>query len=305
MTAPSAPQPRSLLQKAAGWLASSPLMGPSRRLMERNFVNYHLPLSKWGKLSAGTWLILRDYADGKFPPTFTDQQKAYEAEMALFDTMTGISREENIAGHITKPFWGPVWFGKYARAFIKLTRVFEKLQLPPGARLLEMGCGVGWTAEFLAYTGYHIVGTTLSYDDIEIGQGRVKAAAARGLPAGRLAFRRAPMETLDREVADLPPFDGVFVFEALHHAFDWQATVHSAARCLKPGGWLLLANEPNTLSTFYSYRVGRLTNTHEIGMSGRRLRAEMRRAGLVEIRTFEPRINLGLGFHWIAARKPL
>ena len=99
-------------------------------------------------------------------------------------------------------------------------------------------------------------------------------------------------------------FDATFVFEALHHAFDWRKSIQSAARTLKPGGWLVLANEPNLLHTFVSYRVGRLTNTHEIGMSGRALREEMRSAGLGDIRVLRPRWDNRVAAHWVAGRKP-
>ncbi len=272
--------------------------------MERNFASFHLPLSTFEKVAAGSWLILRDYSDGLFPPTFADQQAAYQAEMDYYGSMSGVSREEVIAGHVVKPFWSPAWFSRYSREFVRLWRVLGGLGLKPGQRLLELGCGSGWMAEFLALGGYEIVGTTIGPEDITMGTARARALVARGLPASRLNFRRTPMESVDSAVTDLPPFDAVFVFEALHHAFDWRRAIQSAARCLKPGGWLLLANEPNRLHTCVSYRVARLSNTHEIGMSGPALREEMRRAGLGEIRTLAPRLDLWIGAHWIAGRRP-
>ena len=303
---PPSPSPaRSLSRQVAGWLADGPWCGPARRLMEQNLVRYDLPLSKVGKVAAGSWLILRDYADGLFPPRFEDQQAAYRAEREFYSSMTSYTREQSIAGHVVKPFWTPDWFEHYSQSFTRLWRALHSLGLGPGARLLELGCGAGWMTEFLALGGYPILGTTIAADDIQIGEGRVRALIARGLPADRLQFREAPMESVDSAVADLPKFDGVFVFEALHHAYDWQAAIHAAARCLKPGGWLLLASEPNRLHTFVSYRIARLTNTHEIGMSGSALRRELRAAGLNEIRTLAPRLDLRITPHWIAGRKPV
>ncbi|MBN8246579.1 MAG: class I SAM-dependent methyltransferase [Verrucomicrobia bacterium] len=296
------PRPASPWRRMAGWVASGPWCAPARRLMERNLARYDLPLSHAGKLAAGSWLILRDYADGRFPPRFEDQQAAYRAEMEFHSSMNSYTREQSIAGHVVKPFWTPRMFSGYTRAFTRLWEVLQALDLGPGARLLELGCGAGWMTEFLALGGFSLVGTTIAPDDIAIGEGRVRSLVARGLPAERLQFRQAPMESVDAAVADLPRFDAVFVFEALHHAYDWQAAIHAAARCLKPGGWLLLANEPNRLHTFVSYRVSRLTNTHEIGMSGPALRAELRRAGLDEIRTFAPRLDLRITAHWVAGR---
>jgi 2-polyprenyl-3-methyl-5-hydroxy-6-metoxy-1,4-benzoquinol methylase len=298
-----AKSPASFPRRVAGWLADSPIAAPGRRLMESNLRDYHLRLSKWGKLAAGSWLILRDYADGRFPPTFEDQQKAYQGEIDYFASIPGSARERMIADHVVKPFWDAHWFGKYAADLSRLLRMFEQLGVPADARLLELGCGCGWMAEFLAIKGYDVTGTTIAPDDVGIGTKRVAALVARGLPE-RLRFRVAPMESVDESVRDVGPFDVVFVFEALHHAFDWRRSIHAAARALKPGGWLVLANEPNLIHTFVSYRVGRLTNTHEIGMSGPQLRAEMTAAGLGEHRVFQPAFDNRITAHWLAGRRP-
>ena len=70
---------------------------------------------------------------------------------------------------------------------------------------------------------------------------------------------KIPMESVadflqDKEVL---PFDVVFVFEALHHAYDWHQSLKSAFECLKPGGWLIICNEPNLIHTFVSYRIAK------------------------------------------------
>lgn len=271
--------------------------------MEANFRDYHMPMGKVDKVLAGSWLILRDHADGLFPPTFEDQQKAYQGEIDYFASIPGAARERMIADHVVKPFWNGHSFGAYASDLARLMRVFEGLGVPSDGRLLELGCGCGWMAEFLAIRGHDVTGTTIAPDDVGIGEKRVAALVARGLPA-RLRFRVAPMETVDEAVRDLGGFDAAFVFEALHHAFDWRKSIHAASRTLRPGGWLVLANEPNLAHTFVSYRVGRLTHTHEIGMSGPALRLEMRAAGLEDIRVFQPRWDNRVTAHWVAARKP-
>ncbi len=296
-------KPTSWTRRVAGWLAGSPLTAPGRRLMEANFRDYHMPMGKAAKVMAGSWLILRDHADGLFPPSFEDQQKAYQGEIDYFASIPGAARERMIADHVVKPFWNSHSFGKYAADVARLMRVFEDLGVPPDGRLLELGCGCGWMAEFLAIRGHDVTGTTIASDDVGIGEKRVDALVARGLPR-RLRFRVAPMETVDERVRDLGPFDATFVFEALHHAFDWRKSIQSASRTLKPGGWLVLANEPNLAHTFVSYRVGRLTNTHEIGMSGRALRAEMRSAGLGDIRVLQPQVDNRVTAHWVAGKRP-
>jgi 2-polyprenyl-3-methyl-5-hydroxy-6-metoxy-1,4-benzoquinol methylase len=157
-------------------------------------------------------------------------------------------------------------------------------------------------AEFLALSGYSVVGTTIAPNDIQIAEKRVAAFRARGLPE-LLSFKISPMESVNTALDSLTDFDGVYVFEALHHAFDWRSAIRASFDCLKPGGWLVLANEPNLLHTFISYRVARLSNTHEIGMSRKLILAEMRRCGFRETKVVGPRFNNLVSPHWIAARK--
>ncbi|HTI69812.1 MAG TPA: class I SAM-dependent methyltransferase [Candidatus Limnocylindria bacterium] len=294
---------RTFGQKLAGWLADSALMLHGRSVMERNWKDCLLPLSKWQKLSAGGYLILKDYSNGLFPPTFADQAKAYQAEIDYFGSIPGTEKERMIHSHIVKPFWGAYSFGKYSRDFIQLQECFDALGLKQGDRLLELGCGCGWTAEFLALSGYRVVGTTIAPDDVLIANKRAEALATRGLSSDLMSFKVAPMETVDQAMGDDRQFDAVFVFEALHHAFDWRQATQAACRCLKPGGWLLLANEPNLSHTFVSYRISRLTNTHEIGMSQAELIAEMKRGGCGEIKIFQPGFDNRVTAHWLAGRK--
>lgn len=298
----SSSQSKSVSQKLAGLLAGSFLLGNGRRLFEENCRNYNLPLSKLQKLLAGGYIILRDHADGKFPPTFEDQARAYQAEIDFYDSMAGSTKEQNLDAHRRKPFWGPVAWGKYSASFTRLLAAFESLPLKPGARLLELGCGCGWMSEFLALSGYNVVGTTIMPDDIALGEERARALKQRGLTE-LLAFRTSPMESVHDAAKDLGPYDCAFVFEALHHAFDWRAAIESASRSLKPGGWLLLANEPNLLHTYVSYRIARLSNTHEIGMSRKLLVAQMQKCGLSNVRVMAPKWNNLVSEHWIAAQR--
>jgi len=65
----------------------------------------------------------------------------------------------------------------------------------------------------------------------------------------------------------------------------------------------LSANEPNLLHTFISYRVARLSNTHEIGLSRKALTREMQQVGFSETRVFAPKLNDLTSSHWIASPK--
>jgi len=260
-------------------------------------------MSKLQKLFCGGYIILHDYSEGKFPPTFDDQAAAYQAEIDYNLNLPGQSLEVTNDSLMRKPFWDAHSFSSYTIKFTRLLRVFEELGISPGARLLELGCGSGWMTEFLALHGYSILGTTISHHDVAVAEKRIEALKVKGC-GGEMTFVSSPMEEVAEKVAPEKDFEAVFVFEALHHAFDWQQAIQSSAKTLKPGGWMILANEPNRLHTFISYRIARLSNTHEIGMSRRALIAEMKSAGLRNARALAPRFNNFVTPHWIVAQKP-
>ena len=60
----------------------------------------------------------------------------------------------------------------------KLSRALERLELAPGARLLEIGCGWGSFAELAAANGHHVTGLTLSAEQLAYARRRLGAAAA-------------------------------------------------------------------------------------------------------------------------------
>lgn len=292
----------SLTRQAAGVLARSFLLSPGRKLFETNKTNYNLPMSKLQKLMCGMYIILLDYADGLFPPTFEDQAKAYEAEVNLRDSMPGVTADEYEAAELRKPFWGAHLYRRYSGGFNRLLALWEAHQVQRGSLLLELGCGSGWMAEFLALVGYRVVGTTISPIDVALGAQRVESLKHKRI-TDRLSFEQAPMESVHQVVGAHGPFDGAFVFEALHHAFDWRSAILSASQCLKAGGVFIIANEPNLLHTFVSYRAARLTHTHEIGLSKSQLLRHLGQCGFSQLTVVQPKLNNWITTHWIVARK--
>jgi hypothetical protein len=61
--------PDGVLRQAAGVVAGSALLRHGKRLWLANEKNWSMPLSKWDKLWAGAYLILKGYSAGLFPPT--------------------------------------------------------------------------------------------------------------------------------------------------------------------------------------------------------------------------------------------
>jgi SAM-dependent methyltransferase len=290
-----------VFKRLAAALAGSPLFSRARRLMERNRADWNLPVSRADNLLIGVYLIFSDYAAGLFPTPHLDRATACAKERQYGSGLGGVSWEEFQAKEMRKPFWDANAADKYLHGFVRLLRLFESLGVTPGSRILELGCGSGWMAEFFALTGYNIVATTIAPTDGLAVESRAAALRAKGVRS-ELIFKLTPMEEVD-QIVELNSFDAAYVHQALHHVYDWRAALRAALRTLQPGGWLIIADEPNVLHTFTSYRMGKLAGTHEVGMSRRQIIRCLRDAGYRDVRTISPRFDDRLHPLWIAARK--
>jgi 2-polyprenyl-3-methyl-5-hydroxy-6-metoxy-1,4-benzoquinol methylase len=291
-----------MLRRIARACSSSFLMRRGRKLWEQNAKDWNFPLSKADKLWCGGYLIASDYAAGQFPPRFEDQARAYQNEIDYHSSLPGLDLAQMQRSQITKPFWNASSCARFLRDFNRLFLILESHGVKPPQRLLELGCGSGWMAEMLAHAGYRVTGTTISKHDIEIANAKAAAMKLKD-PKAELQFVECPMESVNGIPDARDAFDAVFVYEALHHAFDWRKTVRASADILKAGGWLLLANEPNRLHTFIAYRVARLSRTHEIGFSKDELLRELHGSGFGQVEVLRPRFNNRVTPFWIMARK--
>jgi SAM-dependent methyltransferase len=111
--------------------------------------------------------------------------------------------------------------------------IFTLLPPPPG-RLLDLGCGTGWTSVFFAKSGYDVVGQDISLDMIRLGEENKAFAGTTSLN-----FVHGDYESLGFR----DEFDCAVFFDSLHHAEDERAALRSAFDALKPGG-MLITHEP-------------------------------------------------------------
>jgi cyclopropane-fatty-acyl-phospholipid synthase len=115
----------------------------------------------------------------------------------------------------------------------KLELVCTKLDLRPGQRVLDIGCGWGSFAIHAAENhGAQVVGITLSEPQAELARKRVKE---RGL-ADRVEIRVQDYRALTGE-----PFDAVASIGMVEHVGENQIDVYfqQLARMVKPGGRIL------------------------------------------------------------------
>ena len=294
----------NILQKISQKISNCPFFTKAKKLWEDNQNNFFLPLNKFQKLYVGIYVILKDYSEGIFPPTFEDQQLAYDNEMNYFYNLPGIKPSLILDSEIRKPFW----FSneKYIKYFVKISEIMNKCGIKPPQKIIELGAGSGWMCEFFSAMKFQAIATTIAPDNIKQINKRIASLKEKDIDVTLQVFQ-TPMETIDEFFKEnnpqILPVDAVFVFEALHHAYDWEKSIESAFKSLKSGGWLLICNEPNLLHTFISYRVAKLSNTHEIGLSRSSLIKKMKEIGFQKIVTYSNKIDFMVKTHWIVAQK--
>lgn len=292
---------RSLSRKICNGLAKSPALHWGKHHWELNQKNRDLPLTKIGKIQVGLYIILKDYAVGDFPPKFEDQTKAYEAEINSHFNIPGRLAEVNLMHEMRKPFWFSYGI-PYIKDFLFLIESFRRCSIRPNSKILELGCGSGWMSEFFALMGFSVFASTISEYDIQQVEKRIASLDSKQIPFN-LRCCSAPMESVDKILKDELPFDVVVVYEALHHAYDWQKTLEAAYASLENGGWFFICKEPNVMHTFVSYRLAKITNTHEIGMSRQELESYLSNIGFQKIIHLKHKFNWLFNAHWIAAQK--
>jgi 2-polyprenyl-3-methyl-5-hydroxy-6-metoxy-1,4-benzoquinol methylase len=162
--------------------------------------------------------------------------------LAAFDTGGGVPYEhygrntrEGIAG-LNRPMYRPETVGSWIAA---MPAVHERLSRSPAARVLDLGCGLGWSTIALAqaFPEARLTGIDLDADSVE--EARRNADETGPGKAGRIEFARtdAAQAALEGSV------DLVTVFEALHDMADPVGALMSVRRLLTPSGAVMIADE--------------------------------------------------------------
>ncbi|MBV9728891.1 MAG: methyltransferase domain-containing protein [Pseudonocardiales bacterium] len=125
----------------------------------------------------------------------------------------------------------------HADALKNMNRVLaDRVQIQPGERVLDAGCGVGGSSLWLATErSARVVGITLAARQVAMARGH---AARRGL-TDRVYF-----DVADFTATSFPDasFDIVWSVESLCHAPRKAAFYQEAARLLRPGGRVVVAD---------------------------------------------------------------
>lgn len=136
--------------------------------------------------------------------------------------------EDGLAHSLNKP-WSDPHCGQYLMELGAVAGL-----LPGKGRLLDLGCGTGWTSIYFARMGYDVVGQDVAPEAVVEA---TKFTAAKGI--GNVRFIESDYESLDFN----EEFDCAVFFDSLHHSLDETKAIQCAFRALKKGG-VLITSEP-------------------------------------------------------------
>jgi len=108
-------------------------------------------------------------------------------------------------------------------------------RFPPGSRVLEMNCGTGEDALWLAQRGVRVLATDISPAMLRVAESKLAASPA----SGAARFQRLAWEEL--ESLDEEPFDGALSnFGGLNCVRDLRSAARALASKLRPGAAAVL-----------------------------------------------------------------
>ncbi|MGA2940214.1 MAG: class I SAM-dependent methyltransferase [Syntrophobacteraceae bacterium] len=137
--------------------------------------------------------------------------------------------EEGIIHAANKPF-SDIDCGQY---LAEIGAIMSLLP-PPPARLLDFGCGTGWTSCFFAKRGYEVTGVDISVDMIHYANLNKEKECL-----SNVNFIVGDFESVVTHDA----FECVIFYDCLHHAENVLEALSSAYSALKSGG-VCIASEP-------------------------------------------------------------
>lgn len=132
------------------------------------------------------------------------------------------------------------------RHFCDFANMAVTLALPPGSRMLDIGCGSGWLSEYFARLGYVCKGIDISPELVAMARDRI---AHVPYDVDHETELRCRFDVYDIELAPLAEkFDAIVCYDSLHHFEDERAVMSHLAAMVDVGGMLFIleGDRPST-----------------------------------------------------------
>jgi 2-polyprenyl-6-hydroxyphenyl methylase/3-demethylubiquinone-9 3-methyltransferase len=113
-----------------------------------------------------------------------------------------------------------------AHAYLLPSLLLLSRDIPPGSRILDIGCGNGALASKFAENGHHVVGIDMAEPGVHI--------ARQSCPSGRFEVLPADRDILNR--LGEKPFDLVYSVEVVEHLYDPRSFMAGCYLATKPTG---------------------------------------------------------------------
>ncbi len=234
-----------------------------------------------------------------------DPEAMVKEQLHIFKAITGRDYEAaaetrypvNHVYEVNKPFSDPE--GLSGDLLIATGTMIKLLHLPPGASILDLGCGCGWTSILLARCGFQVTGVDVNSASLAIGR---RNAEASGIPV-KFINQDIQYFTVNQS------FDAVVIFDSLHHCLKERLVLSRAESALRPGGKILLCepdhpdqNKAGILNHEAAVHTMRKYGTLEKGLGTRYLARILFDCGFEVATVFKSQGNYQW---WVIARKPL
>lgn len=200
---------------------------------------------------------------------------------------------------LTKPFLTLDKGNDFARDeltgyFYNFVNLVHRIKPTAGMRVLDVACGGGWFAHYMAKIGCETFGIDISEDFIELARRRFREDRHLGIPDDQIDARFA---VHDIEAAPLPAshhgkFDLVVLESCLHHFVDPVAAMSHVAQALAEDGIVVVIEGENRKGPIRDeyMAVMREFDTLERPYTRKQFEAVMDMAGLPE-REFMGQLN--------------
>ena len=202
-------------------------------------------------------------------PTVKDYYDTIESRIG-YRLMLGGTRH---FGYYEKDTWWPFPLTAALRAMEE--QLFQILQLPAGARVLDAGAGAGHVAIYMAEKGLKVEAIDLLERHVEKARANVAARQLQNM----VHVTRQSYQDLSFEDS---LFDGAYTMETLSHATDPERALQELYRVLKPGGTITLfeyehniqergaamsalsqVNTYSSMTAFQGFTIGTIRKTME------------------------------------------